>query len=196
MKDKINNILNYYHDNPGCDPNVNEFIMLCRDFGKYLYDFAPNYGIYGSLELTEEQARKKYPDVAAVSDQFRILSDEFFKKLLGNDLDITEDSPLYELCMNSLHSAVTYGFPRNAETNAKVGGVALYIAQQKRNVRRGIIPSFVYDNVTELNEINQLHTLMPLDMHYDDRKSPREMLVNQINEEYSKGLDQCKIKHI
>lgn len=46
VSERITNILNYYGGNPGCDPNMYEFIEVCYDMVQYLNKEAPNYGIH------------------------------------------------------------------------------------------------------------------------------------------------------
>lgn len=184
VSDRITNILNYYKENKGCDPNVYEFIHLCGDYADYLNVAAPNYGIYATNGIPQEEARKKYPIPAAVSDKFQILWYNFKKKLLENDLGITEDSPLYELCQESARAAITYGKYGDEELRAKVGAVALYIAQEKRSVRRGEKPSFTYDNMEELHDMNQLDGEMKPNTIYPNKVTPRVSLLQEINSQF------------
>lgn len=186
VSNRITNILNYYSENKGCDPNVNEFIKLCADYSDYLNREAPNYGIYAHDGITQEEARKKYPIQAAVSDKFNILCMEFRNKLLNNDLDITEDSPLYNLCEESIKAAITYSKYPDTELRANIGGVSLYIAQGKRDVRNGIKESFTYDNFDEMFKINKVCETTKNTSNYENRTSPRDLLVAEINNEYNK----------
>ena len=75
-----------------------------------------------------------------------MLYTKFENKLLNNDLDITESSPLFILCEQAILSTVQYFRSGDTELDATVGKVALYIAQGKRDVRLGKIDSFTYDN--------------------------------------------------
>lgn len=188
VSDKINNILNYYRNNEECDPNVYEFLILCRDYARFLKEEAPNFGIYARTGITREEARSNYPVVAMVSDNFNNLCEQFMNKLLNNDLGITKTSALYQLCNDTIEESVIYHELPDTLLRAKVGGVALYIAQQKRDERRGVISNFRYDNVEELNLMNEMDLLYPTNNSYDDLTVlPRRILLGQINEEYHKG---------
>ncbi|MBQ8131835.1 MAG: hypothetical protein IJ193_05030 [Bacilli bacterium] len=193
VSNRITNILNYYKENEGCDPNVYEYITLCNDVADYLIHEAPDYGIYAResissdsdrVSISLEEARNKYPIPAAVHDKFLILAKEFKKKLLGNDLGITEDSDLYRLCQESTDSANTYALREDVELRAKVGGVALYMAQEKRNVLKGERESFTYDNYEEMNYINQMQKMYPVP-EFQKSHTAREVLIDQINSEFN-----------
>ena len=175
IKEKINNILNYYKENENCDPNVYEFITLCDEVALYFNREAPNYGIYPHNGITEQEARKMYPVPCEVLDNFRTLYLEFEDKLLNSDLDITESSPLYILCEQAILSSVQYFRSGDEELDARVGAVALYIAQGKRDVRNGKIDSFTYNNAEELYKINDDNRLAKI------KGNPRTRLIEEIN---------------
>lgn len=169
VSQRITNILNYYKSNPGCDPNMYEFVELCYDMVQYLNTEAPNYGIHASGNMlngegevieegiTKAQRKEQYPIPCAVYEKFQILSQSFQDKLLGNDLGITKESPIYELYDELAIGVGTYSAYGDTPIKAKLGGVALYIAQQKRDVSKGIIEDFRYDNEAEIKEIQFLN---------------------------------------
>ncbi len=53
VSQQITNILNYYKEHPGCDPNMYEFIGVCHDVAMYLQKEVPNYDIYASKACDE-----------------------------------------------------------------------------------------------------------------------------------------------
>ncbi len=214
VSQKISNILNYYQDNPGCDPNVYEFVELCYDMVQYLRREAPDYGIHfkGQVNnekgeviqeaISKEQRRQQYPIPFAVYDKFEILSQQLSQKLLGNELGITQDSPLYQLCQDLYISVGTYSAYGDTPLRAKLGGVSLFIAQKKRDVEKGLISDFTYDNQNEMEEIQRLNKeLYDLSVgnsyvtnqdgsnkrYVESKPSLRQLLLEEIINEYQKG---------
>jgi hypothetical protein len=218
VSQRITNILNYYQENPGCDPNMYEFVGLCYDMVQYLDREAPNYGIHSSGQIlgekgevireviSKEQRRAQYPIPCAVYDKFDILSQQFKQKLLGNDLGITEDSPLYQLYHDLSIGVGTYSAYGDTPLKEKLGGVALFIAQKKRDVAKGLIEDFTYDNRAEMEEIQRLNqelhdpqaggyytgpvgeTDISKMTYVEAKPSPRQLLLEEIMNEYQKGL--------
>ncbi len=187
VSNRITSILDYYSKNKGCDPNVYEFFDVCDSFASYINKAAPNYGIYATInkdgvKTTLEEARNNYPIAAAVFDKFNLYEREFSKKLLNNNLGINKESPLYLLCNDSYLSSIRYAKRSDIELRKKIGAVALYIAQQKREVVMGKREDFTYNNTNEYNEIMQLNGNL-----YDpicSENSPRKLLISQISKEY------------
>jgi hypothetical protein len=191
-----------------------EFVGLCYDMVQYLYREAPNYGIHASGKVTNEkgktikgaiskaQRREQYPIPCAVFDKFEILSQQFRQKLLGNELGITEDSPLYQLYRDLSFGVATYSAYGDTPLKEKLGGVALYIAQKKRDVARGLISDFKYDNHAEMEEIQRLNQELhdpqagghhvraegETEWRYVEAEpSPRQLLLEEIMNEYQKA---------
>ena len=165
VSEKITNILNYYSGNPGCDPNMYEYVEVCYDLLRYLNQEAPDYGIHKDSE------REKYPIACAIYDKFRILSQQLEEKLLVNNLGVTEESLLYKLYKDSTYRASSYGGCSDYEVELykKLGGVSLYIAQEKRNN-----PDYRYDNVTEMAYMQELATTLA-------KTNPNVLIQNQTN---------------
>lgn len=189
ISEKITSILNYYTENPNCDPNMFEYVGLCYDMVQYLATEAPNYGIYSSVESNEVSMSR------AVYEKFKILSQQFEQKLLGNDLEITKESPLYKLYSDLSMGVGTYSAYPDTKLLQKLGGVALFVAQKKREVKYGLISDFIYDNATEFDEIQKLDNILHdphAGGHYVDGNyveptpSARRLLVDEITEEYQK----------
>lgn len=171
VSERITNILSYYSGNSGCDPNMYEFVEVCYDMVQYLKKEAPDYGIHARAQVTnadgeviteaisKEQRREQYPVPCAVFDKFQILDDQFREKLLGNNLGVTEESPLYQLYEQVSRGAGTYSaYRRHPETElyAKLGAVSLFIAQQQRSN-----PEFRYDDEAEMAYIQELASQCP-----------------------------------
>ncbi|MDO4996156.1 MAG: hypothetical protein Q4E69_03170 [Bacilli bacterium] len=154
VPERVDNILKYYEENKDCDPNLYEYIELCSDYADFINIAAPKYGIYSVNGSSIEEGRKKYPLAAQTYDKFKILSNKVFDKLINNDLDITELSPLYQLTLGVYRSALTYGKYGDQTLRAKAASVSLYIAQGKRNVRNGVTDEFTYSNLAEMNNLN------------------------------------------
>ena len=206
VSQRITNILNYYKENPNCDPNMFEFAGLCYDMVQYLNKEAPTYGIHCTTGRTKEQAVELYPIPCAVYEKFQILSQQFSEKLLNNDLGITEEAPLYRLYRDLAIGVGTYSAYGDTPLRQKLAGVSLFIAQNKRDVARGLIPEFSYDNAYEIEEIQKLNQELhdpQAGGHYtgpagetDINKmtyvkaepSPRQLLLEEIMNEYEKGL--------
>lgn len=92
-------------------------------------------------------------------DKFQLLNEQFKEKLLGNNLGVTKESPLYKLYEEVSVGVGTYSARRRypeTELYAKLGGVALFIAQQKRSN-----PDFCYDNEAEMTYIQELADQCP-----------------------------------
>lgn len=222
VSQRITNILNYYQNNPGCDPNMHEFVGLCYDMVQYLNREAPDYGIHSGSrpvfkdgepvldekgyvvheEISKEQRREQYPVPCAVFDKFEILTKQFEQKLLSNDLGITQESPLYQLYADLSRSVGTYSAYGDTPLREKLGGVALFIAQKKRDVAKGLISDFTYDNAYEMEEMQRLNQELhdPAAVGYYTRKegetestyvapepSPRQLLLEEIMSEYQMG---------
>ncbi len=208
VSERMTYILNYYQENPGCDPNMNEFVELCYDMTQYLAIKAPNYGIHASgrmitneegelveEKISKEEAKQKYPIPCAVYDKFMILSEQLEGKLLGNDLGITEESPLYKLYAELTRSVASYGAYDDTLLRAKLGGVALFIAQQNRRIKQGEILDFTYNNSYEMEEIEEMNELLsdPTTIGRTEKElmeqepSPRQQLFEEIAREYKKG---------
>jgi hypothetical protein len=197
VSQKITDIISYYKENPGCDPNMFEYVGLCYDMVQYLNKEAPNYGIYSTNERTYEEARKLYAIPIAVYDKFKILSQQFSEKLLGNDLGITKDSPIYRLFSDVTMGVGTYSAYGDTPLKQKLSGISLFIAQKKRDVAKGLIEDFIYNNTVEINEIQSLdkksydsqsggHYLN--DVYVNSKPSPRQLLLEEIMNEYQKNL--------
>jgi len=217
VSQRISNILNYYQDNPECDPNLHEFFELCYDMVQYLNKAAPNYGLYSvgpvtdkdgkvlQAAISEEQRREQYPIAFAVYEKFKILSQQVEQKLLGNELGITKESPLYQLFSDLTSGVKTYSAFGDTPLKAKLGGISLFIAQQKRDVEKGLIPEFIFDNVDEIVEIQRLNEELydpQSGGHYTSEvgetdinkmtyvkpdPSPRQLLLEEIMNEFQKG---------
>ncbi len=217
VSQRITNILNYYQGNPGCDPNMYEFVELCYDMVQYLNKEAPTYGIHSSGQVTnekgeviqeaisKEQCRQQYPIPCAVFDKFVILSQQFKQKLLGNELGITEESPLYQLYHDLSIGVGTYSAYGDTPLKAKLGGISLFIAQKKRDVAKGFISEFSYDNSYEIEEIKRLdqelhnpqsggyytgpvgETDINKMTYVEAEPSPRQLLLEEIMNEFQKG---------
>jgi|GEM_PF-2392513 len=218
VSQRITNIINYYQNNPGCDPNMYEFVELCYDMVQYLNREAPNYGIHsGSKSVSKDgesaldekgyvfndnASKEQYPIACAVFDKFKILSKQINQKLLNNDLGITQESPLYQLYADLSRSVGTYSAYGDTPLRAKLGGVSLFIAQKKREVTKGLISDFTYDNIYEIEEIQRLNEELhdPSAVGYyvsnqdgSNRRyvkpepSPRQLLFEEIMNEYQKG---------
>ena len=222
VSQKITNILNYYQNNPGCDPNMYEFVGLCYDMVQYLNVAAPDYGIHSGSKpvikdgepvldknghaihknVSKEECREQYPVACAVFDKFEILNKQFEQKLLGNDLGITQESPLYQFYADLSRSVGTYSAYGDTPLREKLGGVALYIAQNKRDLAKGLISDFTYDNHAEMEDIQRLNQELsdPATGGYYTKKdgeteytyvepepSPRQLLFEEIVNEYQMG---------
>ena len=201
VSQKITNIINYYSENPDCDPNMFEFVSLCYDMVQYLQREAPDHGINRAYP-DGKSGREHYPIACAVYDKFRILSKEIGEKLLNNDLDITKESPLYQLYRDVSISVGTYSTYLDTLLRQKLSGVSLFIAQKNRDVRRGLIPEFTYDNEYEMEEIQRLNKELPNPQAYGhyvkeegseefkyvaSEPSVRQKLLEEITNEYQKG---------
>jgi len=198
----ITNILNYYNENPNCDPNMFEYVGLCYDMVQYLSKEAPNYGIHSTNERTNEQAEKLYHIPKTIYYKFQLLAEQVGQKLLGNDLGITKDSPLYQLYQDLTFSVGTYSAYGDTPLRQKLGGVSLFIHQKKRDVEKGIIEEFKYDNQVEVEEIQRMNQKFhdPQSVgHYVTtenskepkyvvpKPSPRQQLIEEILNEYQKS---------
>lgn len=192
-------ILNYYEQNPGCDPNMFEFVGLCDEMVKFLNRKAPGYGIHPTPERTKEQIKELYPTANRTYDRFQLLVQQFGEKLLGNDLNVTKESPLFELYRDLVVSVNLYSPYNDIPLKQMLGGVALYMSQKQRDLRNGLITDFVYDNATEMAEIERLYQEMPdLEMkdnlvrrkgerEWQEGSTPRQMLYEEIKKEYARG---------
>lgn len=174
---RMTSILNYYSENPGCDPNIHEFIGLCSDMIAYLYSETPSFGIHAGqtvrdgkvVTITKEQRREQYPMACAVFDKFEILSNQVEEKLLSNNLGITENSPLYQLYKDEYGKVVTYSGYEGLELRQMLGGISLFIAQQKRDN-----PEFHYNNESELNIIQELADKHPMLLQTGSYRTKKE----------------------
>lgn len=201
VSQKITDILNYYQNNPGCDPNMHEFVRLCYDMAFYLIKEAPNYGIHpGSRPVmkdgqpvlddegnvlqefvSKEQCLEKYPVACAIYEKFVIFSKQLEEKLLGNSLGITKESPLHRLYEESVTSVGTYATFEDTPLREKLAGVTLFIAQKKREVAQGLIPDFKYDNPYEMADIERMSqqypdpTLMPYYTKGEEEKETKRV---------------------
>lgn len=142
---------------PDRDPNMKEFIELCYLMGKYLNKETPHYGIYESDTQTKEEARKRYPVPCAAYDLFMEITKTINERLLRNELGIAMSSPLYKLFLQSWTSAVDYKIYKDTQLLQLLAAVSLKIAQGKRDVKKGKIESFTYNNIEEMNKIEELH---------------------------------------
>ena len=141
---KMEAIREYYQNNPGCDPNMNEYVWLCDSMVDYLVKHAPNYGIY-------EQEKHKYPKEVLTYQKFLVLSKEVEQKLLGNNLGITIDSPLFKLFIDVRQSVATYSKKNKPKLYANLAGVSLLITQNKRKN-----PNYKYENHSEFDVVEAL----------------------------------------
>lgn len=202
VSQRITNILNYYRNNPGCDPNMHEFVRLCYDMVQYLHQNAPDYGIHNVRgPLFTDGDNNPTTRAVAVYEKFKILSKQFEQKLLGNNLGITKDSPLYLLYQDVSRGVGTYSAYYDTPLREKLGGVALFIAQEKRAVAKGLISDFTYDNEYEMEEILRLsqefhdpqtsgyYVKAPSEKeatYVAHQPSPRQLLLEEIMNEFKK----------
>lgn len=193
MEDKRNiikqmgDILEYWKKNPGCDPNIAEYFDLCSNMILYLKKEAPD-GIVikensQSKGITNEDIEKKYPFPKAIYEKFCLLSDKFEEKLLSNELEIGEDSPLYGVYVELRNSVDNYTPLIEVQTLRKVSTISLQIAQKERDVRKGKIDSFTYDDTAEMLDIIKLNEKFEKDKNID---SPIPILVSEIFQKYQK----------
>ena len=166
----IDNILNYYNGNPGCDPNMYEFITLSDDLTQHL--------------IADQKSGDPNLNNYIVSSNYLRLAKIFGEKLLGNDLEITEDSPLYQLYREAVQDVDGLVKHDDTELRAKLGGVALFIAQKNREVRQGLIDSFTYNNSGEFMAITDMYN-----RHSGLKEdTPSYALYEQISKEFNKGF--------
>ena len=164
----INAIINYYKENPGCDPNVYEFIQVCDEVSKDLNATSSKCGIYSNGGPKSENIRKKYPEAVLVYDTFLMFHDVFFDKFVNCGIDTYSSHPLYELCAENAYNALHYNemTEEEAEFNKMLGGVSFYILQQQRDVRNGLNHSFKYDNYIEMDRILEYSPLVKPERTY------------------------------
>ncbi len=171
VSEHITNILNYYKDNPECDPNVYEYIEVCGDLAKYLNDI--------DSEILGKMVRYK----------FEGFSEMFFHKLITCGIDVDSEHPLYRLCSDSKNYGLAKEILPDQELLKKLGGVSFYILQQQRDVEKKIIDSFTYDNEGEFNDLVVMDKVFSKSNKEDN--SPREELMlfisSQFKEEYKIG---------
>ena len=166
LKSTIDNILNYYNSNPECDPNISEFITLSDNLTKHLI------------------VNRENPNYHIIAGNYLNLAKLFGEKLLGNDLEITEDSPLYQLYRNTVQDVEEFIVHDDTELRAKLGGVSLFIAQKNREVRQGLIDSFTYSNAVEFMQIKDMNN-----QYFDLREdAPRYALYDEISREFQKDF--------
>ncbi len=179
VSDHINNILNYYNDNFGCDPNVYEYIELCGDLVDYLNN-------------NDNEEINKY-----VCRKFELLNDMFFYKLKNCNIGVDEKHPLYRLCDDNKKAAFRKVKLFDQDLLKKIGGVSFYILQQQRDVEKGIIDSFKYDNECEFNDLIIMDKIFSKS-EKTESNSPREELMlfisSRFKEEYKKENSKCKNK--
>ena len=172
VSEHITNILNYYKDNPECDPNVYEYIEVCGDLAKYLNDI--------DSEVLSNMIRYK----------FEGFSDMFFNKLITCGIGVDNEHPLYRLCSDSKNCGLEKNILPDQELLKKLGGVSFYILQQQRDVDKGIIDSFTYDNEGEFNDLVVMDKILS-NSTKEESNSPREELMlfisSQFKEEYKIG---------
>ena len=181
LNQTLTNIFGYYSYNIGCDPNIEEFIRVCDNFTDYLKESVEDYGI--RIEGDIVKGEDKYPKAAAIAEKFVLYKNQVFNKLLNNNLDITEKSPLYKLCEESYAATISYVKLEDIELRRLVGGVSLYIAQGRRGVNEGLSDQFVFDNGAQLDRINFLYNTNSMDSN--GKVTPMRNLINDINNSYN-----------
>lgn len=181
LENHIDRILEHYDDYKECDPNIVEFIFLSEKIAHIFIARCRNY------EIRDRNAKDVVPDEYALLQKYRKLCPLVKQKLLENDLGFTTEHPLYKIFNDSIYGVETLCSYADTELRAYLSGVTLYIAQQKRAVRKGEISSFTYSNMNELMEIHRLNNIQrPVVTIGNDGKRVdyRRDLLNKIEEDF------------
>ena len=134
---RLERILEYKKNNPGCDPNLFEVVELTDELIKAEQKESEIEWPSEEIIKSREEEVEKYREV---------LSTNLFA-LRQNDLGVDDNCPLMKLMMWVKRNYI------NLEVSpcyyAKLVGVSLYIRQQQRAVRRGEQENVIFDNKDE-----------------------------------------------
>ena len=183
-------ILEYKKNNPGCDPNLYELV-----------------------ELTDELIKTRDGNI----DKYANVFGSNIRALWDNDLGVHENCPLLMLMMNVKRNYINNSV--SPCYYAKLAGVSLYIRQQQRAVRRCEQEKVIFDNKAEfeflrkelsiarkkllllgITDINEMPEFKLYDMIYDiytecvstkESKYEEEIMKNEEDMKFSKKL--CNI---
>lgn len=159
------------------------------------------YLLFAEMMILYARKERNYGRFTKNNKYSKILSKQFEQKLLGNNLGITKDSPLYLLYQDISRGVGTYSAYYDTPLREKLGGVALFIAQEKRAVAKGLISDFTYDNEYEMEEILRLsqefhdpqtsgyYVKAPSEKeatYVAHQPSPRQLLLEEIMNEFKK----------
>lgn len=193
---KINNIFNYYKENPMCDPNLYEYIGVSNDVARYISKNVGNdsYAMMDHEETNEngervfmsaEESQARYPQATAVFKMWDALTKEVRGKLIDNEIESDLKSPLFQLLNEVYYNTIQGLQEEDIEYKQMAAGVALYIAQEKRNVKKGKIPEFTYNNAHELSRMEELYQ-NAYNPYANIEDSPTYQVIESIRENYDK----------
>ena len=192
---RLDSILDYKKNNPGCDPNLYEMVEAADEMATRLRKEAPNYGIHTDnkdtyLKDKNGNSTELATDIAKLNEVYRIN----MEALLNNDLGITKDSPLYKMMLKVKCNQDTYS--NSPSYYSKLAAVALYIEQQRRAVRRGEQEKVVYDNSEEIaylrKEMSPAYRMM---LHRGELKSetyPEFEVYKEVFSTYMKSVSHAE----
>ena len=143
---KLECILEYKKNNPGCDPNLYELV-----------------------EVTDDIAKQSVEDL----DKYAEVFSSNIHALWENDLGVDENCPLLLLIMKVKHNAINQVV--SPCYYAKLAGVSLYIRQQQRAVRRGEQEKVIFDNKSEFEFLRRELSITRKDLLLQGSTSIDEM---------------------
>ena len=128
---EVEKMLEYYKNNPGSDPDVENYITLSSEVGICFRSKCPNY------QHKNPNAPENYPNEYLLLTQYQELKNITRKKIIENDLGVDYDHPLKRIIDDAAYGAEMATHFMDNELRAMLGGETLKILQGKRAVRRG-----------------------------------------------------------
>jgi len=194
---RLDNILDYKRSNPDCDPNLYELVEVSDEMADLLRRADPNYGIHNQPEKYLTDSDGNPTELANEIEKYKEVFNINIEAMLNNDLGITKESPLYKMMEKVKSNQNTYSNSR--QYYAKLAGVALYIEQQKRAVRRGEQKKVVFDNSAEIDYLRRELSPIYSDMlHNGELKSdlyPEFEVYKDVFEVYMNSVPQAEQRY-
>lgn len=149
---RLDDVIDYYRDNPNVDPNIFEFMTLACDVSNAVYS---NYGLEDYYCVLNGECSCEY------YDKINILGSLVKERLLSNKI-CSEENILYNLVDEMIDYSCSFNKVTKEQKTAfeQVGGILLFIKQKERFYRSFMRPydilketGYKYSNKEEFNQL-------------------------------------------